>query len=160
MPFSRSSDSNLFRYLVPSLLVVALAMVAASGSCPASAQEAKSAPGQPLGSGDAVARGRYIVEDVAMCGTCHTPRLSNGQLDRSHWLKGGPVPYQPAYPASDWPLTEPRIGGTPPTSDAGMITLLTTAVWIDGKPLRDPMPKFHMSQSDAQAVVAYLKSLR
>jgi len=145
---------------MPGLLAVVLAIVAVSGSRPASAQEAKSVSGQSLGSGDAVARGKYIVEDVAMCGTCHTPRLSNGQLDYSHWLKGGPVPYQAAYPASNWPLTEPRIGGTLPTSDAGMITLLTTAVWIDGKPLRDPMPKFHMSRSDAEAVVAYLKSLR
>jgi len=37
--------------------------------------------------------------------------------------------------------------------------LLTTGVWITGKPLRDPMPKFHMAPADAEAVVAYLKSL-
>jgi hypothetical protein len=41
-----------------------------------------------------------------------------------------------------------------------MITLLTTAVWIDGKQLHDPMPKFHMTRADAEAVVAYLRSLR
>jgi len=40
-----------------------------------------------------------------------------------------------------------------------MITLLTTGIWIDGKPLRDPMPKFHMTRADAEAVLAYLKSL-
>jgi mono/diheme cytochrome c family protein len=40
-----------------------------------------------------------------------------------------------------------------------MITLLTTAVWIDGKPLRAPMPRFHMTRADAEAVVAYLRSL-
>ena len=40
-----------------------------------------------------------------------------------------------------------------------MIILLTTGIWTDGKQLRDPMPKFHMSKEDAQAVVAYLKSV-
>lgn len=95
-----------------------------------------------------------------MCGTCHTPRLANGQLDRSRWLAGASVPYLPAQPASDWPINAPRLAGTPPTTTQGMITLLTTAVWINGEPLRDPMPKFHMTRSDAEAVVAYLKSLR
>jgi mono/diheme cytochrome c family protein len=40
-----------------------------------------------------------------------------------------------------------------------MITLLTTGIWITGKPLKDPMPKFHMTPADAEAVLAYLKSL-
>jgi mono/diheme cytochrome c family protein len=160
MPFTRSSYSNLFRYVVLGLPVIALAILAGSGSRPAAAQEAKTASGQSLGSGDLVARGRYIVEDVAKCGNCHTPYLADGELDRSRWLAGAPDPFLPAQPSSDWPINCPRIGGTPPTTDAGMITLLTTAVWIDGKPLRAPMPRFHMSRSDAEAVLAYLKSLR
>jgi hypothetical protein len=53
----------------------------------------------------------------------------------------------------------PRIAGLPPASNEGMITLLTTGIWITGKPLRDPMPKFHMTVADAEAVLAYLKSL-
>ena len=143
---------------VITLTIVAFTILAPNGSRSA-AQEAKTAAPAQAGGGD-VARGKYIVEDVAMCGTCHTPRLPNGELDRSRWLAGGPVPYLPAQPTSDWPINEPRIGGTPPTSTAGMITMLMTGVWIDGKPLRDPMPKFHMSRADAEAVVAYLKSLR
>ena len=118
------------------------------------------ASAQSLGSGDLVARGKYIVEDVAMCGNCHTPRLSDGELDRSRWLAGAPTPYLSAQPVGDWPINEPRLAGTPPTTNEGMITLLTTAVWIDGKPLRDPMPHFHMTRADAEAVVAYLRSLR
>ncbi len=110
------------------------------------------------GAGD-VARGKYIVEDVAMCGTCHTPRLANGTLDRTRWLAGAPVPYLPAQPTNDWPILAPRLAGNPPATNAGMVTLLTTAVWTNGKPLRDPMPKFHMTKADAEAVVAYLRSL-
>jgi hypothetical protein len=40
-----------------------------------------------------------------------------------------------------------------------MIKLLTTGIWRDGKPLRAPMPQFRMNRSDAEAVVAYLRSL-
>jgi hypothetical protein len=106
-----------------------------------------------------VARGKYLVESVAMCAQCHTPRDDKGNLDRSRWLQGSPVPYMPAKPDSNWPINAPRIGGTPPASDADMIKLLTTGVWTTGKSLRFPMPQFRMEHSDAQAVVAYLKSL-
>jgi mono/diheme cytochrome c family protein len=128
------------------------------------AQDAKRAPAaQTTGAGSTaggdVARGKYIVEDVAMCGTCHTPRRTDGQLDRSRWLMGASVPYLPAQPTSDWPINAPRLAGTPPASTAQMVTLLTTALWTNGAPLRDPMPKFHMSRADAEAVVAYLRSL-
>ena len=40
-----------------------------------------------------------------------------------------------------------------------MITLLTTGIWTTGKPLRSPMPEFHMTRADAQSVLAYLKSI-
>jgi mono/diheme cytochrome c family protein len=43
--------------------------------------------------------------------------------------------------------------------DAQMITLLTTGISDSGKPLRLPMPSFHMTRADAEAVLAYLKSL-
>lgn len=123
------------------------------------AQEArKTAQAQPASSA-LVARGQYIVEDVAMCGTCHTPRKPDGELDRARWLAGASVPYLPAEATPDWPTVAPRLFGLPPTSNAGMVTLLTTGVWVTGKPLRDPMPKFHMTRADAEAVLAYLKSL-
>ena len=111
-------------------------------------------------SGDSlVARGKYLVEDVAMCGMCHTPRDSAGNLDRNHWLEGAPLWIQPSMPIPEWPLQAPRIGGSPPGSDAELITLLTTGIWRDGKPLRPPMPQFRMTREDATAVVAYLRSL-
>jgi len=114
---------------------------------------------QPGTDSSLVARGQYIVEGVAVCGNCHTPRTPNGELDRSRWLAGAPVPYQPSQPTADWPTIVPRIAGLPPASDVGMITLLTTGIWITGRPLKDPMPKFHMTPADAEAVLAYLKSL-
>jgi len=138
--------------------VTLFALFLPSGSRLVAAQQAKAAAGQPSNSA-AIARGKYIVEDVAMCGNCHTPRLPNGELDRSRWLAGAPVPYLSARPTADWPIVAPRLAGQPPANNAGMITLLTTAIWTDGKPLRDPMPHFHMTREDAEAVVAYLRSL-
>ena len=110
--------------------------------------------------GGNVARGKYIVEDVAVCGQCHSPHESDGDPGRSHWLQGAAVPWEPAKPDPNWPLTAPRIGGTPlPASDADMVKLLTTGIWTTGTRLRPPMPQFRMEQTDAEAVVAYLKSL-
>jgi mono/diheme cytochrome c family protein len=109
--------------------------------------------------GSPEARGRYIVEGVARCGQCHTPRDDNGVPDRNHWLEGAAVWLKSAEPTQDWPLQAPRIAGNPPGTDAEMVTLLTTGIWRDGKYLRQPMPQFRMTRQDAEAVVAYLKSL-
>ncbi len=94
-----------------------------------------------------------------MCGQCHSPRDSAGVPDRSRWLQGAPVWLVSAQPMAEWPLQAPRIAGTPPGNDAALVTLLTTGIWRDGKPLRPPMPQFHMTREDAASVVAYLKSL-
>jgi len=119
-------------------------------------QQAK--PGNPANH-TRTRRGRYIVEDVAMCGTCHTPRNSSGDLDRAHWLVGASLWLLPAHPTSDWPLRAPRIAGSPPASDEELIGLLTTGIWKDGSHLHAPMPRFRMSRGDAESVVAYLRSL-
>ena len=106
-----------------------------------------------------VARGKYIVEDVAICTQCHTPHTSSGDPDRSRWLEGSGLWLQPASPDPNWPLRAPRLAGSPPGSDADLISLLTSGQWRGGQRLRAPMPQFHMSNEDAQAVVAYLRSL-
>jgi mono/diheme cytochrome c family protein len=111
------------------------------------------------GDDSSVARGKYIVEGLAVCTQCHTPRNSSGTPDRTKWLQGAPVWLKPAMPVTDWPLEAPRIAGLVPGSDADMVKLLTTGIWRDGKPLRAPMPQFRMKRSDAEAVVAYLRSL-
>lgn len=37
-------------------------------------------------------RGRYLVEALAHCGECHTPRNALGALDAAAWMTGAPVP--------------------------------------------------------------------
>lgn len=106
-----------------------------------------------------IARGKYIVEGLAACGDCHTPRNSDGEIDRTKWLAGAPVFYEPAVRVPGWAISAPRIAGLPPGSDEEVVTLLTTAVWRHGQVPRPPMPRFHMRRDDAEAVVAYLRSL-
>ena len=106
-----------------------------------------------------VRRGKYIVEGVAVCSQCHTPKDSKGRPDRSKWLEGGSLWLRPTQPLQDWPEQAPRIAGNPPENEAEMIKLLTTGVGRDNKRLRPPMPQFRMTVEDARAVFAYLKSL-
>jgi mono/diheme cytochrome c family protein len=149
--------------LATAALVFAVGGILVGGARQGHAQEAKktaAAQAAGAGAGSAVARGQYLVEGVAMCGTCHTPRHADGTLEMSQWLAGAAVPYQPSQPTKDWPTVAPRIAGLPPATNDEMVTLLTTGIWTTGKPLRDPMPKFHMTKADAEAVVAYLKSVK
>ncbi|HEV2397698.1 MAG TPA: cytochrome c [Candidatus Sulfotelmatobacter sp.] len=111
------------------------------------------------GSESKVARGKYIVNGVAMCGMCHTPRNDSGQIEQDRWLDGAALWLLPAHPDPNWPLKAPRIAGTPPGSDEDMVRLLTTGIWKDKGYLRPPMPQFRMSREDAEAVIAYLRSL-
>jgi len=154
--------ANLWRLEAMAVFGIFLfAFMCGLGAAPvAYAQTPRQRPAAEAGkSGGDVVRGKYLVESVAMCGQCHTPRDSNGNVDRSHWLQGAPILWVPANASgSNWPLTAPRIGGHPPASDADMIKLLTTGIWTTGKPLRFPMMPFRMTEADAKAVVAYLKA--
>ena len=127
---------------------------------PARAQQTKANAAAHSDNSAQVARGKYIVEGVARCGQCHTPHDANGVEDPEHPLEGAALWLNPAMQVADWPLRAPRIGGTPPATDAQMVMLLTTGIWIDGKRLRAPMPQFRMSPEDAAAVVAYLRSMK
>ena len=107
----------------------------------------------------AIERGRYIVESVAMCEQCHTQRDGNGNIDRVHWLMGGPTQMRPSYTSPNWATREPRIAGVPPGTDEEFVRLLTTGISRTGSPPNLPMPPFRMTRPDAEAVLAYLKSL-
>jgi mono/diheme cytochrome c family protein len=141
------------------IAAVSINLLIFGGSHAAIGQKAQKASASTTNNEDLMARGRYIVEDIAVCTQCHTPRDNMGRLDQSKWLEGAPLWLQPAAPTENWPLQAPRIAGNPPGTDAEMIKLLTTGIWRDSKPLRPPMPPFRMSSDDAKAVVAYLKSL-
>ena len=145
--------------VVAAMLSVTVLMAWAQQASPATQSAAKPAR-QSAEAGGNVSRGKYIVEEVAKCINCHTPRDERGEIVRSSLLKGAPTFFQPGQPMADWPINCPRIAGAPSATDEQFVTLLTTGVWKFGKPLRQPMPEFHMTKEDAEAVLAYLKSLK
>jgi len=110
--------------------------------------------------GGQVERGGYLVNQVAMCVQCHTPRDANGNLDRTHLLQGAPLPVSSPFPSKQWAFRAPAIAGLPGWSDEDVVSLLTKGHRLNGYMPTPPMPPFRMSREDAEAVVAYLRSLR
>jgi mono/diheme cytochrome c family protein len=106
-----------------------------------------------------VVRGEYLVNHVAMCVQCHTPRDAKGELDRTRLFRGAPIPLRSPFPNRSWALAAPAIAGLPGWSseDAGM--LLTTGRRPMGYTPKPPMPPFRLSREDADAVIAFLRSV-
>jgi mono/diheme cytochrome c family protein len=107
-----------------------------------------------------VARGKYLVERVALCQDCHTPRTEKGEFDRAQWLGGTTLFFQAIKPIPGWREASPPIAGLEGWSTEEAIKFLQTGISRDGKPADPPMPPYRLNQSDAAAVVAYLKSLK
>ncbi len=149
--------------IVPGWVAIgtALLMVGYADLRPAEAQTANAAlpVAQGVPTQDVLARGAYIVEELAQCGRCHSPVDKDGERDHARWLTGGPLDVQPAVRKDYWAPLAPRIAGTPPGTDAEFIRLMMTGISRTGKRPMRPMPQFHMTQSDAEAVLTYLKSL-
>jgi mono/diheme cytochrome c family protein len=116
-------------FLIAALLSVAFVLVILGRPDFVSAQQSRHPQAAAKNSDQAtlIARGKYIVEGVAGCGYCHTPRDQDGNPDHSRWLEGAPVFYEPARPMQGWANTVPRLAGLPPGSDADLIKLLTTS---------------------------------
>jgi len=109
---------------------------------------------------DGISRGKYLVERVAMCIQCHTPRNQTGELLETRYLQGGPVPVSaPPNFRIDWAYKAPAIAGLPGYTIQDGIKLLTEGITPDGRVPKAPMPRFRLTRADAEAIVTYLKSL-
>jgi mono/diheme cytochrome c family protein len=106
-----------------------------------------------------VERGKYLVEHVAQCVQCHTPRREDGQLDRRRLFEGARIPVESPFANQPWALRAPRLAGLAGWSEEQITTLLETGRRPDGRAPRPPMPAYRMTAEDATAVVAYLRSL-
>jgi mono/diheme cytochrome c family protein len=108
---------------------------------------------------EAVARGQYIVRDVAVCGHCHA---ADPKKDPDGPLSGG-------MEFRNWRLGIARASNLTPDatglgswSDAEIVRALRNGVSRDGRLIAPVMPYewFHeMSDRDAAAVARYLRSL-
>ena len=101
----------------------------------------------------AVAYGKQLVEEVAKCGDCHTPRKASGEFDRSKWLKGARLP-----------KTSPDLTSSghlfPYWGERAMVKFLETGLDPEGHAADSHMPAYKLRPHDAEAIVAYLKTLK
>jgi mono/diheme cytochrome c family protein len=137
-------------------IVVAAALLAALGTAGMLASRAlASKPSASV----TVERGRYLVEQVGMCADCHSPRLQTGEFDRSRWLMGAPILFTPSVPMPAWAPAAPALAGLETFTDKEAVRFLSTGLTQTDDHARPPMPEYRMSEEDARAVVAYLRSL-
>jgi mono/diheme cytochrome c family protein len=106
-----------------------------------------------------IARGKYLVDQVGMCGDCHTPRDERGKPVAAKYLQGAPIGFKPIAPVPVWADKAPAIAGLPGWDDAAAIKFMMTGIAYNDLPPRPPMPPYRFNKQDAEAVVAYLKSL-
>ena len=119
------------------------------------AQKAPTAPAQQ----SSVDRGRYLVENVAMCEECHTPRDASGALDLSRRLQGAPIWIVPVRPNPNWAMNAPALAGFSGYTDEQGAQVLEQGVGPNGLAIRQPMHIYRMNHADALAIMAYLRSL-
>jgi mono/diheme cytochrome c family protein len=146
------------------ILCAAVVMAAAfsisllSSRAKSAAAAQKSAAPAPAGQSN-VERGRYLVEDVAMCEECHTPRDANGNLDEARRLQGAQIWIMPVHENPNWANNAPPLAGFGGYTDDQGEAVLEHGVGPNGETIRQPMHIYHMTHADAQAIIAYLRSL-
>ena len=133
------------------IVVGALCYVAAHNIAVA---QAKSASKQQI------TRGEYLVKAVAQCGDCHTPMNEKGELIQAKWLQGTKLTFASTVPVPNWADASTNIAGLPGWDHEKAIHFFMTGLAPNGQPARPPMPQYHMNRADAEAVVAYLASLK
>jgi mono/diheme cytochrome c family protein len=108
-------------------------------------------------------RGKYLVT-LSGCSDCHTPGGMLGASDTKRMLGGSDVGFgiQGVGVFVGGNLTPDKDTGLGGWSDAQIIAAITTGKRPDGAMLSGVMPfeaLSHLAPTDAQAIVAYLRSL-
>ncbi|HXW61275.1 MAG TPA: c-type cytochrome [Candidatus Acidoferrales bacterium] len=150
--------SPMFRWLLCAVIFLAAGSTASrlfSRETPLPPQKVSS-PSPQEGS---IERGRYLVENVAMCEECHTPRDNNGNLDESRRLQGAAIWIVPVHRMTNWANRAPALAGFEQFTEEQGEQILEKGIGPNGLQLQPPMHIYHMTHADAQAVIAYLRSL-
>jgi mono/diheme cytochrome c family protein len=104
-----------------------------------------------------VAAGRYLVEALAHCAECHTPRNAAGALDRSAWMAGAPNPTGRGRISA---LTPETLGWSAADIAFYLETGLTPDYDSAGGHMVAVIENFaRLPEADRRAVAAYLKAL-
>ncbi len=105
-----------------------------------------------------IGRGRHLVHNVALCIDCHSPRDEKGQFVTAKHLTGAVLGFAATVPMP-WAPAAPGIAGLENFTSEQAVKFLMTGERPAGVPVLPPMPAYRMAKEEAEAVVAYLKSL-
>lgn len=151
----------IYRWFLCAILFLAAGLGASrllSRENQAPAQKSPNTPAAPAQPGG-VEHGKYLVENVAMCEECHTPRDGNGNLDESRRLQGAAIWIVPVHRTLNWANRAPALAGFEEFTEEQGEQILEKGVGPNGLQIQPPMHIYHMTRADAQAVIAYLRSL-
>src|SRR5437660_5274835 len=98
-------------------------------------------------------RGKYLVENIGMCGDCHTPHNEKGEPVKEQWLKGTDLPFKATVPMP-WADKSANIAGLPGWEHEAAVKFFMTGMAYNGLPARPPMPQYRYNRQDAEAIVA------
>jgi mono/diheme cytochrome c family protein len=105
-----------------------------------------------------------LVDEVAKCGNCHTPRKAAGQLDEEKRLKGAPLDSSSICEIKNGAKIAPDLTSSgrlfSKWGERGLVKYLETGLNADGATAQPPMPIYKLRPHDAEAIVAYLKTLK
>jgi mono/diheme cytochrome c family protein len=106
-------------------------------------------------------RGTYLTRGVVACGNCHTPKGPEGDI-QSMELAGGFKIDEPPFTVVTPNITPDEETGIGSWTDDEIITAIREGRRPDGSIIGPPMPigfYRNMSDADAEAIVAYLRSV-
>jgi mono/diheme cytochrome c family protein len=113
-------------------------------------------------SADPLEHGRYLVETVAGCGNCHTPRLPDGTPDNSKNLAGAYVITEPVFNAYAQNITPDMETGIGSWTEDQIVDAIRNARRPDGTFMGPPMSfgwYKNLSDTDVRAIAKYVKSV-
>jgi mono/diheme cytochrome c family protein len=142
-------------------LAVGIALLVAAGVWQVQAQPEAGTKRSPEAA-DLAKHGEYLVNRVAQCGDCHTPRDAQGKLDQTQMLQGTTLGVVPKKKTEHWADKSPDItsaGLAGEWSEEDLVKFFTTGINPHGEKPTPPMPVFRLHPRDAHAVTLYLKSL-
>jgi mono/diheme cytochrome c family protein len=137
-----------------------MAMMAAGVLAMTIVNNSSAAPGKSSSKQQQIAHGEYLVKAIGQCGDCHTPMNEKGEFIEGKWLQGKKLEFAPTVPMPVWADTSPNIAGLPGWDPQKAVQFFMTGLAPNGQPARPPMPQYKMNRADAEAVVAYLESLK
>lgn len=108
-----------------------------------------------------IERGRYLVQSIAACGNCHTPRGPNGPI-AGKALAGGMAFVEPVFKAYAPNITPDPQTGIGRWTHAQIMASIRDGKRPDGTIIGPPMPIGQyrsISDRDAAAIAAYLRSV-